>query len=746
MKKILTLLTVLLFIYLQANAQSISGIVTDSATADPLPWCAVRVMNSDAGVYSAADGTFTLSLPAGNNHALIVNRIGYRADTVAVIAGQTNYRIALRHADHSLNTVVVTGTMKPVSRAESPVAIDVITPDLFSRSAAVCLLDAASMLNGVQPQTGCNVCYATELRINGLSGPYTLVLIDGMPIVSTLSSVYGLNGIPVTLIERVEVVKGPASSLYGSEAMGGIINIITRDPHTAPKFSIDVSGTSWEEYSADAGVSYKAGRMHGLLGINAFNFTRLHDTNNDGFRDVPLQQRISVFNKYTFDLKNDKQASLAARVVYEDRNGGEMNWTKEFRGTDSIYGESIQTKRAELLGMWQLPLREKITFQFSSNIHIQESAYGTTIYDAEQFTNFAQLFWQKEVNKHSLLAGAAFRHTRYNDNTAGGTNITGDSIRPVNTPLPGLFVQDEWKLSAKHSLLAGWRSDYDQQHGFIHSPRVAYRWDLKAHTTLRVAAGTGFRVVNILTEEISALSGSRYIVINEPLNPERSVNGSVNIYQKFFSEHMAVTLDGSAFYTHFTHKIFTDFDSNPDEIRYLNLNGNAASRGAALNAEVEFSFPLLLMAGVTWLDVFVEMKDSSGKLNRIEQLRAPKWSGTFTATYSFPQKWSLDVNGRWQGGMRLPIFSNDFRPEYSPAYCLMNVQLRKEYKNLQFYAGVRNLLNFLPQDPIMRPFDPFDRTVNDPVNNPNGYTFDSFYTYAPVQGVRGFAGVRWIIR
>ena len=129
-------------------------------------------------------------------------------------------------------------------------------------------------MNGVRPQLNCSVCNTGDIHINGLEGPYTMVLIDGMPIVSGLSTVYGLTGIPQSMIDRVEIVKGPASTLYGSEAVGGLINIITKSPETAPRISADLMGTSWREF--DNNISYTAkpfDRASTLIGINYYNYT-----------------------------------------------------------------------------------------------------------------------------------------------------------------------------------------------------------------------------------------------------------------------------------------------------------------------------------------------------------------------------------------------------------------------------------------------------------------------------------------
>jgi outer membrane receptor for ferrienterochelin and colicins len=216
------------------------------------------------------------------------------------------------------------------------------------------------MVNGVRPQLNCNVCNTGDIHINGLEGPYTMVLIDGMPIVSSLSSVYGLAGIPNSLVERIEVVKGPASSLYGSEAIGGLINVITKNPQKAPLLSIDISNTSWNEFNADAALKYSVSKKaDALLGINYFNFSKRFDKNNDRFTDITLQHRVSLFNKYSFKRRENRLANIAFRYVYEDRWGGDMRWNKSFRGGDSIYGESIYTGRFEMIGNYQLHCRRK---------------------------------------------------------------------------------------------------------------------------------------------------------------------------------------------------------------------------------------------------------------------------------------------------------------------------------------------------------------------------------------------------
>lgn len=749
MYRILFLLVFMVMVQLaDAQVNKVSGVVVNANTHEPLPYCTV-VAGSNSGTQTDDDGRFELTLDGGITE-LIVGYIGYTSDTVVVKQGKSFYSISLKPEGGALNEVVVTGTMKEVSRMNSPIPVEVITPQFFRKNPTPNLFEAVGMVNGVQPQIGCNVCNTGDIHINGMEGPYTMILIDGMPIVSSLSTVYGLSGIPNSIVERVEVVKGPASSLYGSEAMGGVINVITKKPERAPVFAVDLMGTTWNEYNADLAGKISVGKVQNLLGVNYFNYSSPYDKNGDGFTDVTLQDRISVFNKVSLQRKDNRIASLAARYVYEDRWGGEMNWNSDWRGSDSIYGESIYTKRWEFIGMYQLPVKERIFTQFSYNWHDQNSYYGNTPYMAQQRVAFAQAYWDKSIgNRHNLLLGASYRHTYYDDNTPG--TASADTLDPENkpskTPLPGVFVQEEWSITDAHTLLLGYRYDYDKNHGHVQSPRVAYKFSPNKRNTLRASFGTGYRVVNLFTEDHAALSGAREVVIAEALRPERSYNSNLNYVRSIKTGPVYINIDVTGFYSYFTNKIVGDFDTDPNKIIYDNLKGHAVSQGVSLNTNFVFDFPLKINAGVTYMDVYLNEDDGTGQLERTRQLYAPKWSGNYVVSYTLPKQLiTIDLTGKLNGPMRLPVLPNDYRPEYSPWYTIINLQVSKKFGNgVELYGGAKNLLNFIPKDPIMRPFDPFDKYADDPVNNPNGYTFDPSYNYASMQGIRGFFGVRYSI-
>lgn len=645
----------------------------------------------------------------------------------------------------NIDDVVITGTLKPVSRSKSPVAVEIYSQKFFQKNPTPNIFESIAMVNGVKPQLNCSVCNTGDIHINGLEGPYTMILIDGMPIVSSLSTVYGLSGIPNSLVDRIEVVKGPASSIYGSEAMGGVINIITKNALTAPKLSIDLMTTTWNENNVDLSTKFSLGKKAAsLLSLNYFNATQRFDENHDNFTDGALQNRISVFNKWNFKRNENRQASFALRYLYEDRFGGQMQWNRSYRGSDQVYGESIYTNRVEAFGIYQWPLKENIITQLSYNFHDQNSFYGNNPFLATQKVAFAQNYWDKKLGNHDLILGVTFKRTFYDDNTPGTLSADGFTNEPMKSPIIGAFIQDQWEINEKNTLLLGYRLDYDKIHHAVHSPRFAWKFSPNPYHTLRFNFGTGFRVVNLFTEDHAALTGSREVVIQSNLKPERSVNGNLNYIWKIPAGDRLINLDVSAFYTYFSNKIVGDFDTDPGKIIYDNLHGYGISRGASLNVDYSFSFPLSINAGVTYLDVYQKFDDGREKS---QQLHAPKWSGTYALTYRFLNDLTIDFTGQFYGPMRLPVLPNDYRPEYSPWYSLANIQVSKSFRSgFEVYCGIKNLFNFTPKDPLMRPFDPFDRTVNDPVTNPNGYTFDTTYGYAPMQKIRGFLGVKYTLK
>lgn len=740
-----------LFSFLQVlaaqNTYSISGKVTSENL--PLPYANIILDGTTKGAITDENGKFIITNVSQGTYNIAVSFTGFTTQKkrIAISNSDVVINFELNQSD-ALDEVIVTGTLKAVSRLESPVPVEVYSPTFLKKNPTPNIFEALQNVNGVRPQLNCNVCNTGDIHINGLEGPYTLVMIDGMPIVSGLSTVYGLSGIPNSLIEQVEIVKGPASSLYGSEAVGGLINIITKLPENAPRFFADGFVTGWGEANVDVGFKSKVGEKATVLfGANYFNYSNPIDNNNDNFTDVTLQDRISIFQKWDFERANKRKFSLAGRYFYEDRWGGEMQWNPSYRGGDEVYGESIYTSRFELLGNYQLPIKEKVNFQFSYSDHDQNSVYGNTPYLAQQRIGFGQFIWDKKVSKHDLLIGTALRYNYYNDNTTATVNADEVTI-------PSLFIQDEINFTKKQSVLLGMRYDYDSRHGNIFTPRIAYRFKPTKDDIVRLNAGTGFRVVNLFTEDHAALTGAREVVIEEALKPEESYNINLNYLKKLYLNNgMMFTFDTSVWYTYFTNAILPDYDTNPNQIIYDNLNGHSTSKGIGFNAEAVFGSGIKASLGATYQDV---SQTENGTTTR--QILTERFTGVWSFSYKhYPTNLTLDYTGNIYGPMRLPLLGElDPRQEYSPTWSIQNIQLTYDgFDNFEIYGGVKNLLNWTPNkgNPfvIARADDPFDENVQFDNNgnavptadNPYALTFDPSYVYGPNQGIRAFVGLRY---
>ena len=741
-----------LFFGLFAKAQSLFEVNgTVFSEGQPLAFSNVYLENSTTGTITNENGIFKLTNLKPGSYTLVASFTGYGTSKKRVQITNKNLQIKFNLVeDNSLQEVIITGTLKAVSRLESPVPVEVYSTTFLKKNPTPSVFEALNNVNGVRPQLNCNVCNTGDIHINGLEGPYTLVMIDGMPIVSGLSTVYGLSGIPNSLIEQIEIVKGPASSLYGSEALGGLINIITKLPENAPLFFAESFGTSWGEINFDLGVKANVGKNATVLvGANYFKYDQLIDNNNDNFTDLTNQDRISLFQKWNFKRRNKRNFSIAGRYFYEDRWGGELQWNKSFRGGDEVYGESIYTSRFEIFGNYQLPLSEKIDFQFSYSDHDQNSVYGNTPYLAQQRIGFGQFIWDKKIKSHDLLLGTAIRYNYYNDNTTA-------TILADETAIPSLFVQDEIGFSNKQSLLLGMRYDYNSRHGNIFTPRIAYRFKPTDDDIIRLNAGTGFRVVNLFTEEHAALTGAREVIIKDELNPEESYNITLNYLKKLYLKNgMYFTIDTSAWYTYFTNAIIPDYDTNPNQIIYDNLDGFSQSSGLSFNIDAVFGSGIRASIGATYQDV---SKTENGI--KTPQILTEKYSGVWSFSYKhYGTNLTFDYTGSIYGPMRLPLLGElDPRSEYSPVWSIQNIQITYDgIDRFEMYGGIKNLLDWTPNkgNPfiIARSDDPFDQNVVfdtdgnaiPTLDNPYALTFDPSYVYGPNQGIRLFFGIRYAL-
>ena len=730
-----------------AQERTVNGRVYSEG--EPLNGASLRIKGTNLGTITNEQGYFSIEFSEKRNNQLIISYIGHKSKQIEIDPNNSDVGRIILELYESLDEIVISGTLKPVSKLKSPVAVEVYSQSFFKANPSPSIFESLESINGIRPQLNCNVCNTGDIHINGQEGSYTMVLIDGLPIVSGLSTVYGLSGIPQSLIERVEIVKGPASTLYGSEAIGGVINLITKLPENSSKLSIDSFVSDWGEINTDIGYKYSLSKKTtGLLGINYFNFSNPIDKNNDGFTDLTIQDRVSIFNKFTYGDK----LSFATRFVYEDRWGGQLDWEPKYRGGDTIYGESIYTTRFEAFGNYKF--NKNLSFQFSYNNHTHNSAYGTTIFNANQTIGFGQLIWNKTIKNNDLLFGLAYRYTYYDDDTTATFNEILNSNKEDIYHMPGLFIQDEIKINESNMLLLGIRFDHNSLHGNIFTPRINYKLSNYDQTSiLRLSFGTGYRVAQVFTEDHAALTGARDVVFLNDLEPEKSWNTNLNYIKKvYLKEGAIIDFDISIFKTQFSNKIIPDYDTNPNKIIYDNLKGRSISQGLSLNINSLLENGIRFNLGATYIDSYIK----EGGVKTV-----PYLTEKFQGVWKFEKKWNdknliFDLTGTTIGPLRLPTLSRlDPRPDYSSTFSIVNFQLTKILKNtFEIYGGVKNIFDFTPpKNSIARSFDPFDKQVvfdnsgnaiqNE--NNPYALTFDPSYVFASNQGFRFFFGLRYRI-
>lgn len=731
MKKLLLVSLILITHLSLAQQGQIKGYVNSAIGA--VPFAKVKLEGTTYGALADSNGYYQLDKVPYGNYILTVTSVGFNDFSTSIDINQpiVNFPINLVD-DLNLNAVVVTGTMRETSISKSPVKIELINQSFFRSNPVNSVIEALQTINGVQEQINCGVCATNDIHINGMEGPYTLVLIDGMPLVSGLSSVYGFNGIPTSMIKQVEIIKGPSSTLYGTEAVGGVINIITVNPDDMPLMNIEVNGNTHQELKGALTIAPRVGKRvyTSISGDYYYNAFRM-DFNEDGFTDIPLNNRISIFNKWrVLDNAGQEQFELGLRYYNEDRFGGVLDWTKDDRGSDSVYGESIFTKRYELLGTYHLPFKKiNLKLDFSANRHIQDSWYGNVSYGAIQQVFFSNLIWTQDLGKrHNLITGITNRYQTYEDNTPSFTD--------ERLYIPGVFVQDEFMATDELTLLGGVRVDHHKNHGLIVSPRLSVKKDFGSYTAFRLNYGTGFRQVHLFTEDHAFVSGSRDVLILEDLQPERSHNLTFN-FNHTYTQAGFGNFDVDLFYTYFSNKIIPDFDTDPDLIIYENLDGYGITRGASVSINHQFKIPLRMRLGATYMDVFEMSEDSLGNDTRVDQVFAPKIHGVFDLAYQWKKLGlSFNYNGRVMGPQRLPEFGEEYDlPSRSPWYTIQNVQITKTFKSspLELYLGVKNLFNYTQPSPLIDP------------GNPYGDNFDTSYAYGPLQVRRFMLGLRWSI-
>lgn len=759
---ITTLFFSLCALMLQAQQGNIKGRLINSDEEAVIAANIILMVDSsltNLGATTDLDGVFEIPNVAYGSYFIKVSYIGFENYTAAITLDQPLLElglIRLTAAVDNMEEIVVTDqavtVFNPAKIAPTVTAKYIVDPGFLEKiTSPTNLIEAITLVSGVQEEVACGVCFTNSISINGLPGQYTAVLIDGTPMYGNLASVYALNGLPTTMIEQIEITKGPSSTIFGSEAVAGVINVITKNPKKEPLISLDIMGTSHLESFNNLSIAGSVGKWSSMLGVSHAYVGTNHDDNGDGFGDLVNVDRVSIFAKMTLERPQNRRFSIFARYYYEDRRNGVAEFVKDrnyfkLRGSDEVYGESIFTQRWEVLGTYDLPTKEYFKLDYSFSGHYQDSYYGVNQYIATQYVGYTNFNWNKYVKGHGITAGLTLRYQYYDDNTIATQDSSQNA--PDHQFIPGIFLQDAWDISKKVAVLYGCRLDYYKNHGVIPAPRFNIKYQPNTWLTFRLNFGTGFRIVNLFTEDHAFVTGNRKVELPEALQPERSYNVSLNFNYVFTMGNSQGSINVDGFYTYFTNAIFPDY-SIPNKIIYKNLNGYAQTRGFSVNYSQQFKFPLAfsLSYNMQWADQ--TNIDDQGNKTTAGLNYSPLYSGSLVLNYNIrPWKLNIAYTGQLIGVMQLPeVYDLDAngtpvtiaRPTSSEPYSLHNIQITKDFPKLRlsFYLGVQNLLDYRQKAPPLVGY-------NDPNTNP-GFSnyFDTAYAYSPIHGREFYLGVRW---
>lgn len=722
------------------SAQIISGTVTNDKN-EPLISATVHWIGTTVGVATGNQGEFEISSEAILNKKLIARYVGYAPDTLT-ITNQSFVEFRLTET-HALGEVIVEGQRDGVIISDSnPIKTEQITQTELGKSACCDLAGCFETQTTVQPQTTNVITNSKELRILGLSGVYTQVLIDGFPMIQGLSYTYGISSIPGTLVDNIYVSKGANSVLQGFESIGGQINVETKDPDKTERLLLNAYMNNFLEKHVNANYAFKKGKWSNLTAFHTVQPANKIDRDNDNFLDLPLLTRYMISNKWKYGNENNTgwSSQIGVRFFNEQRIGGQTSFNPENdKGSTSVYGQSVNINQPEFWTKTSYRINEKHNVVlFASAFHQQQNSFfGTVKYNAQQTNFYGNLQYELTYAKHELKTGISYRHLKLNEDVAFTESLlartyAGNYQRLEN--IPGLFAENTVRFfQNKLTWIAGVRGDNHNQFGFHFTPRTLLKYDITPKTIVRANLGTGWRTVNLFSENIGLLVSSRDIIFSEQLQPEKAVNFGFNLTQKFETKNNNLSGYFSADYyrTEFQNQIFPDYDSDPTKAIIQNFRGRSVSNGFQAELYLKIYKRFELKTGYNFLDVYREIGDT-------KQLLPFNPRHKFLTTFSYKplsNKFHFDMNIHWYGEQRLPdTRSNPIefqRPDFSKPYTIVNAQFTYKFKKFEVYAGCENVFDFRQQQPIISWQDPFSPY------------FDTSSVWGPTRGREIYIGLRF---
>ncbi len=638
--------------------------------------------------------------------------------------------------------VVVTGTRTKKLLKDAPIRTELIRADEIEAKGAVNLLDAIEFRPGIRIDNVCSICNTTGVKISGMPSRYTLMLIDGMPMYSSLGTTYGLLSLPAQEIERIEIIKGANSILYGTDAIGGVINVITRKPTSDTKGQLSVEGGMFHWKRAMGYASFGKDGF-GLTLTGTFTSQESVDRDGDGVSEATGYDQGSFSGTAYWDIAEDTNLTLRVATVLEKRQGGGLGSFLEVLN-DGRRGlsESILTRRFEggvrLEHEFTDRLRSETTL--SSSYHYQDSDYEGEVYVADQFMLYAQeTIIARLAGSYTLVGGLSYRLEKLHENLAKAD---------YDYHMPGVFVQGDWGIIEGLDFVHGMRFDYHNDFGAVFTPRGAFRYAVTDELTVRAVAGTGFRAPTTFYEYSHGVAPAGYRLLNDTNAPERTISANLSATLDL-GRKLNATLEGA--WNRVSDPITVE-TTGEGYIRVFNTDGELD----VLSAEAQIqSQPLKwLMARVGYgyyyyiddthalvsapprqqINVGVDLSFEFGlKISLAGDIYAPM---NLRKVYGYGYNIALDrpTLTDWLDPANADL--NNPKMEESPWYAIVNIRVeQKLYKWFSVYAGVDNLLNYHQADiegPLYFPAD----------DDGTPMSADVVYIWGPLRGFFFYTGLK----
>lgn len=648
------------------------------------------------------DGGFCLADPPGDGDlTLVVSMAGYASEKRELQLspeGRAGELEVVLLPGRLEDEMVVTGTRTRRLLEDVPVRTEIVDKELMQAIASRTLADAVEYTTGVRVESNCQNCNFSQIRLLGLEGAYTQILMDGQPMISSLAQVYGIEQIPARMIDRVEIVKGGGSALYGSGAVGGVVNVISREPvriSGALESRADSSGGE-AGYSQSGSLDWVSeDQLANALGYFQVDQVEPLDLTDDGYTEVSLRKlRVGGGRASRYLLGGDAKLTGELTVMEEIRRGGDR---LDLPPQEATIAEWIDTRRIGASATWSHSVSPAMDYSFTlgaADTH-RDSYYGTG-QDPNAFgvTDNLLIVADSQVNRyagrHTLTWGGQATWEDLRDEQPGYGRFTDDLYRNV-----GLFLQDSWAFASGWEMVYGLRADkHSTVDRIIASPRLALRFSPAPNLNVRASVASGFRAPQAFDEDLhlSSVGGEvRFIRLSEDLREERSTNYLLGAEWRPRAGSGQALFEINGFYTGLSDLFLSRDDDDPatEAIEFLKVNhGDARIYGVELNSGWGIGDDLIVQGGVVLQRArYGEPEPDFGSR---DFFRTPEIYGNLTLTVKAFEPVTLFAGLRYTGPVKAPHYAGYIaadRLETTPSFLTLDASIAFPL----YAAGTRRL-------------------------------------------------------